>query len=76
MKLGIGKADYVAIIIGCIVVGIVGSLKERGIPVLDRMGTLAVPIRWALYYALIFAVIILAAYGDGYQAIDLIYAGF
>ena len=76
LKLGIGKADYVAIIIGCIVVGIVGSLKERGIPVLDRMGTLAVPVRWALYYALIFAVIILAAYGDGYQAIDLIYAGF
>ena len=33
-------------------------------------------IRWSIYYALILAVIVIAAYGDDYQVVDMIYAGF
>ena len=74
--LGLEQADYLAVIVGCLIVGIVGSMKERGISVQKKMGELAVPVRWGLYYALIIGILIFAAYGDGYQIQDLIYAGF
>ena len=65
-----------AIVLGCIVVGIVGSLKERNRPVLDGLLQARMPLRWAVYCTLILAVVILGAYGSGYQEVDLIYAGF
>ena len=68
--------DFLAVIVGCLIVGIVGSMKEHGIHVQKKMGELAVPVRWGLYYALIIGILIFAAYGDGYQIQDLIYAGF
>ena len=74
--LGLERADYLAVIVGCLIVGIVGSMKERGISVQKKMGELAVPVRWGLYYALVIGILIFAAYGDGYQIQDLIYAGF
>ena len=74
--LGLERADYLAVIVGCLIVGIVGSMKEHGISVQKKMGELAVPVRWGLYYALIIGILIFAAYGDGYQIQDLIYAGF
>ena len=63
-------------IVGCLIVGVIGSMKERGISVQKKMGELAVPVRWGLYYALVIGILIFAAYGDGYQIQDLIYAGF
>lgn len=73
---GLDKGDYLVIMTGCIVVALVGMIKERnllGDAALERMWT---PARWVLYYALILAVVILGAYGVGYQQVDLIYAGF
>ena len=34
------------------------------------------PIRWTIYYAGIFSVVILGAYGTGYLPVDFIYAQF
>lgn len=73
---GLSRADFAAIAAGCIVVAVVGHLKERGGTVNGRLKKVPTPVRWCVYYALIFAVLLLGAYGDGYQAVDLIYAGF
>jgi len=34
------------------------------------------PYKWAIYYALIILVLLLGAYGDGYDSVALIYANF
>lgn len=76
LNIGLDNADYIVIVAGCIVVAIAEIIKERNM--LGEKGIYAqcLPIRWALYYSLIFAVIIFGAYGIGYQQVDLIYAGF
>ena len=76
LNLGMSRADLVAVMAGCLVVAIVGSAKERGIRVRNSLDKKPVFIRWSIYYALILAVIVIAAYGDDYQVVDMIYAGF
>ena len=76
LNLGMSRADLFAVMAGCIVVAIVGSAKERGIRVRNSLEKKPVFIRWSIYYALILAVIVIAAYGDDYQVVDMIYAGF
>lgn len=75
LGMGLDQADWGVIIAGCIVVGIVGTIRERKLSIAD-IHTMKTPVRWALYYALIIAVIMLGAYGVGYQQVDLIYAHF
>ena len=76
MNFGLDLADYAAIAVGCVVVGFVGFLKERNLLVHEKLMKVWLPVRWAVYYALILSVIIFGAYGIGYQQVDLIYAGF
>lgn len=76
LNLGMSRADLFAVMAGCIVVAIVGSAKERGIRVRNSLEKKPVFIRWSIYYALMLAVIVIAAYGDDYQVVDMIYAGF
>ena len=75
-ELGMSRADLAAIAAGCIAVVVIGSVKERGIDIRESLAQKPVFLRWGLYYALILAVVVIAAYGDGYQAVDMIYAGF
>ena len=76
LTFGLGMADWTAIIGGTAVVFLYDLLRERGFCIRDWVFARKLPVRWALYNALIFAVIIFGAYGTGYQAVDLIYAGF
>lgn len=76
LEVGLSLADYVAVFAGCIVVAVIGSMAERGDTATVRMRKLPTPVRWGICYALILSVIWFGAYGDGYQAVDLIYAGF
>ena len=76
LNLGMSRADIIAVMAGCIVVAVVGSIKERGTDIRQSILQKPVVIRWGICYALMLAVIIISAYGDGYQAVDMIYAGF
>lgn len=76
LHLGLSTADFACAILFTIFVGIVGYLKEKQVDIYGKIDGWKTPARWALYYAVIFAVIIFGAYGTGYQKVDLIYAGF
>ncbi len=76
LNFGLDKGDYLVIICGCLTAAVVGGIKERNLLGDGGLAKLKTPVRWSIYYALIFAVIIFGAYGVGYQQVDLIYAGF
>ena len=76
LKLGLDQADYLAVAVGCVVVLVVGIIKEKLGTEVVCLRKMCLPLRWAVYYGLIFSVVIFGAYGVGYQKVDLIYAGF
>lgn len=76
LTFGMDKADYIIVTVGCVVVAFVGMIKERELLGEAGLRKLYLPVRWAVYYGLILAVVIFGAYGIGYQQVDLIYAGF
>ena len=75
-NINIDRYGYFAIVTGLIVVITVETLKEFGFPLRAKIEALPVPVRFGFWYICIFAVIILGAYGTGYDAADLIYAQF
>lgn len=76
LGLGLDKADYIAIMAGCVIVMAVDIINEKNLLGDEGMKKLCLPVRWALYYSLLFSVILFGAYGIGYNTVDLIYAGF
>lgn len=76
LKLGLGSADWAAVIAGTAAVTVYDLMKEKGFSANGWLKARRTWVRWACSYALIFAVIIFGAYGTGYQPVDLIYAGF
>lgn len=76
LNFGLDKGDYLAVFAGCAVVAAVGMIKERKLLEGWEIPQMGIPLRWALYYGLILSVLLLGAYGIGYQQVDLIYAGF
>ena len=70
------RADVLAAFAGTVFVLMLDSYQEHHGRVADKVRSLHLPVRWALYYGLLFAIIIFGAYGSGYQAADPIYAGF
>ena len=68
--------DVYAIIGGCIIVWIVGFLKEHGWDARKKILEAATPARWSILLTIVFALLLFGAYGTGYQPVDLIYAGF
>lgn len=76
LHLGLDLGDYFVILLGCLVVGIVGTIQEHPHWKIPGRGCPIPLARWAACYGMLLAVILFGAYGIGYQQVDLIYAGF
>ena len=75
-EFGVSRSDIVIIIIGIITIAVVDILNERGISVRARIRKYPLPIRWTVTYGAILCIIVFGAYGAGYDATAMIYAGF
>lgn len=75
MKLGLDGFDYAVIIFG-VVLMLGASLLSRRKPMRDRIDSLPFAARSALCLALFIAIIVLGAYGSGYDASQFIYNQF
>lgn len=75
LELGLDSVELAVMLLSLLLLWAV-SLAGRRIPVRDRIAKKPLPVRWAIWYALLFAVILLGYYGPGYSAAEFIYQGF
>lgn len=75
LELGLDSVELAVMMLSLLLLWAV-SLAGRQIPVRDRIAKKPLPVRWAIWYALLFAVILLGYYGPGYSAAEFIYQGF
>ncbi|MHB8963595.1 MAG: MBOAT family O-acyltransferase [Saccharofermentanales bacterium] len=75
MKLGLTGADYFVLAAGLAVLVASGIHRERG-DFRERLASKPLVWRYAVFYALLVAVILLGAYGAGYDASQFIYNQF
>ncbi len=75
LDLGLTGADYIILFAGlCLLITV--SLIQRKGPVRERIAKWKTPLRFALWYGLFLAVLLLGAYGIGYDASQFIYNQF
>lgn len=75
LRLGLDGIEMAVAFVSLLVLWVVSLLQRDG-QVRDRIAKKPLPLRWALWYALLFAVILLGCYGPGYSASEFIYQGF
>ena len=78
-KFGTLRVDWLDIfiaVLGVIAVTVIGVLCEKNIKVREKIDGWKLPLRWTLWLGLIMFIVIFGAYGSGYAAVDLIYAGY
>ena len=56
-------ADFAVLAVGALILFLVGLCKEKGHQIRAELATKNIALRWAVYYVLLFGVIILGAYG-------------
>ena len=76
VSLGLDRHDLLIIVIVVLIVLMISVYKEKGVHIREWIAKRPIIMRWTLYYAIIFMIIIFGAYGYGYVPVDPIYAGF
>lgn len=69
-------ADWLVLSIAVLLMLVVSVLQERDISVRALIAKLPLPIRWVIYFAALFSVIIFGIYGDGYHVGTFLYGQF
>ena len=75
-KLSIDVPDFAIVAVTLLIVLTVSILKERGVQVRQRIQDQPLALRWAIWYGLIFYILIFGAYGVGYIPVNPMYANF
>ncbi len=75
LKLGLDAKDLNVLVLGLILLYIVSRIKANG-SVREWLSHQNLAFRWIVFYGLIFAIIILGCYGEGYDAASFIYQAF
>ena len=75
LQLGLDTMEMIITIASLLILYGVSLLQQKG-SVRDRIAEKSLPVRWIIWYALLFYVILLGCYGPGYSASEFIYQGF
>ena len=73
--LGLEPIEFAIVVVSLLLLYAVSWMQQKG-SVRERIATKALPVRWIIWYALLFYVILLGCYGPGYSASEFIYQGF
>ncbi|PWL56432.1 MAG: MBOAT family protein, partial [Lachnospiraceae bacterium] len=75
-ELGLDWIEFVIAVVSLLILLAVSILQNRGIRVREAIARRKLPVRWLIFYALLFYTILLGYYGPGYSAAEFIYQGF
>lgn len=76
LGLGLSMLDYGILAAGVLLMLVVSLLKRNGDSVRERIGRHPYPLRFAIWYGLFLVVLLMGAYGIGYDASQFIYNQF
>ena len=76
LKIGLNWQDFVIVAIFTVIFLVISIRKEQGNKVREKIAERNIVFRWTCYFAIIFAVIVFGAYGEGYVPVDPMYAQF
>lgn len=74
--LGLDWVEFVIALVSLGILAVVSILQNKGINIRESISKKKLPIRWLIWYMLLFYVILLGYYGPGYSAAEFIYQGF
>ena len=74
--LGTDPKDFLIVGVTVAILFAVSLAKERGVEVRQWIAGKPLALRWAIWYGLIFYILIFGAYGVGYIPVDPMYANF
>lgn len=74
--LGLDWIEMTIAAISLVILLVISILQEKGIKIRESISQRKLPVRWMIWYALLFYTILLGYYGPGYSAAEFIYQGF
>ena len=74
--MGLNLQNLLVLALSICVLIFVSARENRGVKVFDKVENMHLLIRWPIYYALIFGVLIFGIYGPGFEASQFIYFQF
>lgn len=72
---GMDAVEWAIALAGLLLLLIISLLQQKG-AVRERIAAKPLPVRWLIWYALLFATILFGHYGPDYSAAEFIYQGF
>lgn len=75
LLLGLDGIEFMVTALSLLLLWVVSLLQRKG-SVRDLIADKPLPLRWFVWYVLLFAVILFGCYGPGYSATEFIYQGF
>lgn len=73
--MGLEFRELIVLAAGLVLMLVISLLNNKK-PVRERIGGLALPIRWIIWYVLLLVVLIFGFYGSGYDSASFIYSRF
>lgn len=74
--LGLDFIEFTIAVVSLVILVVVSVLQNKGIRIREAIAAKSLPVRWMIWYALLFYTILLGYYGPGYSAAEFIYQGF
>ncbi len=74
--MGLDWVEMTIAMVSLVILLVISLLQEKGIHIRESISQKKLPIRWNIWYALLFYTILLGYYGPGYSAAEFIYQGF
>lgn len=74
--LGLDEKNFQFMIVMIVFLFLVGFLQEKGIHFRERIARQGIIMRWLIYFAAIFGLLVFGMYGEGFEAANFIYQGF